>query len=107
MANKIIQITYTDQTAEEINNEIENKINNELKKENYKIFEFGIQSLPGVILGINGNNPIIIGRTGILYIDTYDYGEILSVTVNKEIFDSLRSSGTFYFRLDIIAKEVN
>ena len=62
--------------------------------------------IPVIIIGVNGSNPIIVGRTGILFFDTSNYGKILSVEVNERVFNSLRTVDTFYFRLDIIAEEV-
>ena len=66
------------------------------------LYEFGIQTLPGLKININGN-PIIIGRTGILQVNVENYGQIENVKIiSVDGGNPIADSSNFYFIIDMI-----
>lgn len=107
MATKeIAQVrSLTKKDIKAINMEISDTISRYKNNNDKKglLYEIGVQTLPGLILKINGN-PVIIGRTGIFNLNTENFGEIKSVNIviEDEYVNNITTSNNFYFILDMI-----
>lgn len=104
MATKeIAQVrSLTNKDIEAINKEISDTILSYKNSDNKGLlYEVGVQTLPGLILDINGN-PVIIGRTGIFNLNTENFGEMVSIKIVTEEGCDITTSNNFYFILDMI-----
>ena len=69
----------------------------------FPILQFGIQSLPGTKFYLNnGNDPIIIGSTGIYELDLEGQTEITQIQMDGGSMKTINDNDSAYLIIDII-----
>lgn len=69
----------------------------------FPVLQFGIQSLPGTKFYLNnGNDPIIIGSTGIYELDLEGQTEITQIQMDGGSMKAINDNDSAYLIIDII-----
>lgn len=69
----------------------------------YPICQLGIQTIPGTYFFLNeGNDPIIIGSTGIYELDLTGETEITKMTFEQKSMENINNMANGYLIVDII-----
>lgn len=69
----------------------------------FPVLQFGIQSLPGTKFYLNnGNDPIIIGSTGIYELDLEGQTEITQIQMDGGSMKTINDNDSAYLIIDII-----
>ena len=77
--------------------------NGDVFKEYYPFYQLGIQTLPGVMIYLNGSeDPVIIGSTGIYELDVSDGAAITMLAFDAASLKMIDESGTGYLIVDIL-----
>ncbi len=77
--------------------------NGDVFKEYYPFYQLGIQTLPGVMIYLNGSeDPVIIGSTGIYELDASDGVEIFTLQVSNASLSQISSASDGYIIIDVL-----
>ena len=69
----------------------------------FPVLQFGIQSLPGTKFYLNnGNDPIIVGSTGIYELDLEGQTEITQIQIDGGSMKTINDNDSAYLIIDII-----
>lgn len=117
MANKIKQFRYYNDTnnlgknspsvvtidGADINVSYAHYVSGAVFGECFPVLQFGIQSLPGTKFYLNnGNDPIIIGSTGIYELDLEGQTEITQIQMDGGSMKTINDNDSAYLIIDII-----
>ena len=117
MANKIKQFRYYDDTnnlgksspsvitidGADTNVSYAHYVSGVVFGECFPVLQFGIQSLPGTKFYLNnGNDPIIIGSTGIYELDLEGQTEITQIQMDGGSMKTINDNDSAYLIIDII-----
>lgn len=117
MANKIKQFRYYNDTNNlgknspsvvtidgvDVNVSYAHYVSGAVFGECFPVLQFGIQSLPGTKFYLNnGNDPIIIGSTGIYELDLEGQTEITQIQMDGGSMKTINDNDSAYLIIDII-----
>ncbi len=117
MANKIKQFRYYNDTnnlgknspsvvtidGADVNVSYAHYVSGAVFGECFPVLQFGIQSLPGTKFYLNnGNDPIIIGSTGIYELDLEGQTEITQIQMDGGSMKTINDNDSAYLIIDII-----
>lgn len=75
----------------------------EIFKDYYPFYQLGIQTMPGVMIYLNGSeDPVIIGSTGIYELDLADGVEISSLQINGTSLNQIDNANDGYIIIDVL-----